>query len=289
MNAKQAIVKAEFLLQGVLARIMNANVACPHCSGTDADEVGRKAHVVKVMQCSGCGLYFTSPLYRSWLSPNFYDRLYTAEGSTTGMPAAETLARLKASAFEGSDKDGSAVLEAIRVTVGSTGRLLEFGSSWGYLLYQAKNAGFEAIGVEIANDRRKYGVQNLGVTIVPTLGDVRSGPFDIVYAAHVLEHLTDVRTVYDELASLLRPGGHIFLEVPNFDPRQFGERVYPLVGAVHPLGYDSNWFLRNLGKHGFHSVGVYPDWQSVSEMRAARSSSSVIVVHALVGNPLRND
>jgi hypothetical protein len=53
-----------------------------------------------------------------------------------------------------------------------------------------------------------------------------------------------------------------------------------LVGAVHPLGYDSGWFRRNLITHGFIDVTIYSGWDSTSPAPAARSTSSVIVVHA---------
>jgi SAM-dependent methyltransferase len=182
--------------------------------------------------------------------------------------------------FKGSDKDASAILDRLRSLAGSKRRLLELGSSWGYFLYQARQTGLEPTGVEIAEGRRRFGIKHLGVRILPTLADVGNESFDVAFAAHVLEHFTDISTVYAELASLLRPGGHLFVEVPNFDLDQFGDRILPLVGAVHPLGYDSDWFRRNLRINGLVDVTIYSGWDSAAPAPAARTTSSVIVVHA---------
>jgi SAM-dependent methyltransferase len=279
-SSKRSVVRAEFLLQALVARSGRRAVTCPHCRSAECNQVATKARVVRIMRCATCGLYYTDPLYRSRLAANFYDRLYAAEGSTTDMPDSRTAARLRETGFKGSDKDASTILDRLRSLAGPKRRLLELGSSWGYFLYQARQTGLEPTGVEIAEGRRRFGIQHLSVHILPTLADVGNESFDIAFAAHVLEHFTDISTVYAELASLLRPGGHLLVEVPNFDLEQFGDRVLSLVGAVHPLGYDSGWFRRNLITHGFIDVAIYSGWDSTSPAPAARSTSSVIVVHA---------
>jgi SAM-dependent methyltransferase len=280
MSAKRSVVGGEFLLQALVARSGSRAATCPHCLSTECDRVATKARVVRIMRCATCGLHYTDPLYRSWLASNFYDRLYAAEGSTTHTPDARTAARLRETGFKASDKDASVILDRLLSLAGPVHRILELGSSWGYFLYQARQTGLEPTGVEIADGRRRFGIKHLGVRILPTLANVGSGSFDVAFAAHVLEHFTDISTVYDELASLLRPGGHLYVEVPNFELDQFGDRVLPLVGAVHPLGYDSDWFRRNLGIHGLVDVTIYSGWDSASPAPAARSTSSVIVVHA---------
>src|SRR5687767_2215 len=132
----QVIVKLEFLLQ-TLARYP-LPVRCPHCRSGRHRLVARKYAVVRVQRCQDCGLQFTQPIYRSWLSTNFYDDLYEGQGWTTDLPTPNVLEHLRATRFAGTDKDADRQLAAIRRIVGERrGSLLELGSSWGYFLFQA--------------------------------------------------------------------------------------------------------------------------------------------------------
>src|SRR5216683_5822231 len=45
-------------------------------------------------------------------------------------------------------------------------RIIDYGSSWGYLTYQLAKAGHDVQGYEISKSRAAYGVKNLGVEIL---------------------------------------------------------------------------------------------------------------------------
>jgi 2-polyprenyl-3-methyl-5-hydroxy-6-metoxy-1,4-benzoquinol methylase len=160
-------------------------------------------------------------------------------------------------------------------------KLLEIGSSWGYFLHQAREMGFAVTGVEIARRRREFGRQRLGLDIVGDLGELPAGRrYDVIYTAHVLEHFTDLRGVFPRLAALLADDGMLFIEVPNFDPQQFGTRCLSIVGAVHPLGFDSEFFRRNLPRHGLELTGLFTSWRDLPDRPTAVSSGDVIIVRA---------
>lgn len=147
VGIKRQIVRAEFLVQGVVQS--RRPIFCPHCKSSAHLQVGRKGGFIRILRCSVCGLCYTKPVYRSRLSPRFYDRMYTAEGSTTELPSEERLEWLKRSMFRGSDKDRSDTIERLRELSSSyPGRLLEFGSSCGSFFYQAQAAGFHVTGVD---------------------------------------------------------------------------------------------------------------------------------------------
>ncbi|MFQ5880865.1 MAG: class I SAM-dependent methyltransferase [Candidatus Methylomirabilales bacterium] len=55
---------------------------------------------------------------------------------------------------------------------------------------------------------------NLDVIADAHLLPFKSASFDIVYSIAVLEHVKKSWTVADEIARVLRPGGHVVLEVP---------------------------------------------------------------------------
>jgi SAM-dependent methyltransferase len=99
-----------------------------------------------------------------------------------------------------------------------TGRLLEIGSASGYFLAVAREAGYQAVGVEPAEAaaalaRRRSGAEVLTGFVEDV--ELSAADFDVACAFHVLEHVADPLAALDRIRDALRPGGLLFLEVPN--------------------------------------------------------------------------
>jgi SAM-dependent methyltransferase len=122
--------------------------------------------------------------------------------------------------------DRLAQLAAYLDARGITGRrLLDVGASAGTFVHAARERGWTSYGV--------------GPSSVPRLAEaaahVPSGlaegipyataSFDVVHSHHVVEHLTDPAVAIAEMQRVLKPGGLLFVEVPN--------------------QLDNVWFLRN--------------------------------------------
>jgi 2-polyprenyl-3-methyl-5-hydroxy-6-metoxy-1,4-benzoquinol methylase len=139
------------------------------------------------------------------------------------------------------------------------GRVLDFGCSWGYSLVQWKAAGYDAVGFEWARDRARFGRESLGVAIHDEFSALErepAGSFDLVYADHVMEHLTMLRQPLDLFARLLRRGGALLIYVPNgagMPARRQGTAWRALIGESHTVALTAEWCNRNLPAHGFSS------------------------------------
>lgn len=282
LATSRLITKIEFGAQSVLRYPLP--LACPYCGGGEQTTVARKAAVVRLQRCMSCSLQFTRPIYRTWLSGNFYDALYAAEGSTTTLPSEAEVRELRDRNFAGTDKDATERIANMRAAAGLARSVLEIGSSWGYFLYQAQQAGWSALGIEIGLRRRAFGERNLAVNMVTSIEDIDPArKFDVVYSSHALEHFTDVSKVFQQVADRLTERGHFFVEVPNVDIEAVGPRALGWMGAVHPIGYDAAFFVRNLPRHGFSRVAIYDDWAAVPSRPVKRSTSAVLIVHAQRG------
>jgi len=248
---KRVITKFLYLLQAIFQK---KDLFCPYCSKSDFNIVFTKRGVVDICHCKNCNLYWTNPIFQF---PGFYNRFYKAEGLTTQIITGRQLENTLQSSFKKTDKYYIPVLKWFRQTTKGK-KLLEFGSSWGYFLYQANLEGFESIGVEISQQRRDFGRQHLNVDIRSDINElVLSGnKFDIIFTAHTLEHLgRDIKGIFDKFYNLLNNNGILFIEVPYFNLKR-GKEIFSLMGAVHPLGFTQEFLLSNLPKVGFN-VSVY--------------------------------
>src|SRR3954447_16278948 len=140
---------------------------------------------------------------------------------------------------------------------GARGRLLEIGAGTGHFVQAAGAAGFDAVGVEPAEVPARMAVERLGV-------DVRQGfledvdlpleSFDVAAAWHVVEHIREPAEQLARVRAALRPGGRLFLEVPNaggIDARVEGLDWPPLELSHHVAHYGRESLRRLLERSGF--------------------------------------
>lgn len=99
-----------------------------------------------------------------------------------------------------------------------TGRLLEVGCASGGFLKAAKEAGWEAVGVEIAEELasigRDRGLDIRTCDICDT--SLPDDSFDVAVLNMVIEHVTSPRDVMAKLRALLGTGGALWLHTPNY-------------------------------------------------------------------------
>jgi SAM-dependent methyltransferase len=115
-------------------------------------------------------------------------------------------------------------------------RALDFGAGWGRWCQIANAIGVEAWAAEVSSARIVH-MRSLGVPICADIFTERRR-FQFINAEQVFEHLPDPRRYFDQLASLLAPGGIMRISVP--DGRAFEKQLsagawQPQKDAAHPL------------------------------------------------------
>lgn len=270
------LARLEFIAQS----LVRAQSTCPHCESRQATVEKRKQGLIVIRRCQECGLRYTSPIYRSWLYPRFYDSAYSEHDIVTAVPSVARLSELRANGYSGTGKEAAARLAAFmgRLDV-SHPHLVELGCSWGYFLDQARSAGFAVEGVEVSRDRAAYAREHLQLTVHEQIDSLRPASADLIYTAHVLEHFTDLRGVFPALARTLKPRGLLAIEVPNIDPR-LGVQVYGMMGAVHPLGFDGSFFTRTLTALGFEEPQFHRQWELLEQPIPADQTGPFLLLTA---------
>jgi SAM-dependent methyltransferase len=98
------------------------------------------------------------------------------------------------------------------------GRLLDVGCAHGFFLDEARRRGYQVAGVEFHPDMAAFARQALGLEVAQGLWsdvDPPPGPFDVVTFNDTLEYLTDPVVGLQKAASVLTPGGIVFVKTPN--------------------------------------------------------------------------
>ena len=104
-----------------------------------------------------------------------------------------------------------------------TGRILDVGCMFGFLLDEARRAGLETHGIELspgpAEAARAKG-HDVFVGTIEAFAAAHPGlKFDAIFAQLVLEHIPDPHAFLRAAHDLLVPGGRIVICVPNFEAR----------------------------------------------------------------------
>jgi SAM-dependent methyltransferase len=107
----------------------------------------------------------------------------------------------------------------------SAGRLLDVGCGHGLLLDEARERGYETVGLELSRSAASHARAQLGLDVreAPVEDFADADGFDVVVLADVLEHLEDPVAAVDRCAGLLRPGGVLCVVTP--DPSSVTARI----------------------------------------------------------------
>jgi len=235
-------------------------VPCPLCDGGRHDEE-RWVRGFRLARCRDCGMVFVNP------QPS-------AETLAAGYNAENGLSDLiggrsdKVAFYETwfSDRDRRrwrTVLDRMARRVGR-GRLLEYGCGPAMVGQLAADDGWQVDAIDIGAWIQQLQSERSFPLHVGTLReqDWPTGHFDAVYAQDVLEHLQRPRDELDELARLLRPGGVLYVHVPNYASLTIRLGVSRFA-YNEPLGH-LNYFTpatlrRMLRRTGFGSIRLGSD------------------------------
>jgi SAM-dependent methyltransferase len=129
-------------------------------------------------------------------------------------------------------------------------RYLDVGCSTGFVVEAARDAGWDAIGIDLNPSAIEFG-RGRGLDLRSVALDeagFEPASFDAVSLFDVLEHLIDPAGTLRACARLLRPGGIVFLYVPNYDSasRLLMGRDAHFIWPTHHLNYYTPVTARDL-------------------------------------------
>jgi SAM-dependent methyltransferase len=130
----------------------------------------------------------------------------------------------------------------VHALMGMTGRILEIGCGRGLLLHQLAQLGHECHGIERSALAARRAAQTEGIRVyTKPMEECHFGSrhFDAVILWHVLEHLDHPQETLALISRVLKPGGLLYLEVPNLT-------------SLQSCTTGKNWFHLDMEHHLYH-------------------------------------
>jgi len=261
---------------------------CPFCksASNDAQVIDRKYLVTSLVSCNQCSLLYRIPSDDIKSSQNFYQKDYS-QGYTTDMPNKEELAKLIQSNFVGSERDYSRYQVIFDVLgIKKDARVLDYGCSWGYGVYQFLKVGYQAEGFEISEPRANFGLEQMNLPIKTDVEQL-SGGYDVFFSSHVLEHVADLAAVFLIARQLLKKGGFFIAVTPN-GSEEFRKNNYSsfhrLWGQVHPILTNDAFIIRNFPSQPYFITSLPFDleklksWDKESQVKHEVSSWELMFI-----------
>lgn len=195
---------------------MSHGFVCPLCESTKQMKLPysyrHNGIELQIVRCAKCELARLHPM----LSESEVRDLYTADyfntdyhcGTSKGAYAEECA----------TIRHEFRPLLALMKDFRPEGAFLEIGCAGGAALAEARQAGYEAIGVELSPEMAEWGREHLGLDIRAGTLDDHHFPdcsFDVVFMGDVIEHLPNPFAALVHIRRVLKPKGIIALAYPT--------------------------------------------------------------------------
>lgn len=147
----------------------------------------------------------------------------------------------------------------------AAGTLLDIGCGTGAFLSSMKSAGWDITGLEPDETARAKAASLYDIHPQP-VQDLFALPvagFDAITMWHVLEHVHALHEYLDQLKNLLKPGGVIFIAVPNYTSADAAhyQQYWAAYDVPRHLYHFSPASMKQLvAKHGLQVITTKPMW-----------------------------
>ena len=230
------------------ALVPTRRIDCPVCGSAEHQALFVK-HGFTFVRCGGCALVFVNPQLDEEVVLEEY-RTATTNDLWFDVLTSERQQELDRTKF-------AEVLDALEPY---RGKLLDVGCSIGLFLHLAAERGWECTGLEPAPRARAHAREMYGLEVraepLEEAG-LPDGGFDAVALLSVLEHTTQPLALLRECARVLRPGGALYVIVPNVESlacRALGPKVRTFDGRNHLVYFSPTTLADALGRSGFEVV-----------------------------------
>lgn len=235
------------------------SVLCPFCGEARHEDIYKERGVLGIVRCIGCDLIYVNPRLKN------PEEVYWGD--------ADKYFKEAKLIFEGKavhHRDPN-YLEDLKLIYRykPKGNFLDVGTNMGFFLRNAKRWNWNLYGVEpsssLSDIARKHFGLNVKTAFLEEAG-FESDFFDVVTMTDVFEHIANPGKILNEVQRILKPGGILFVKVPNGLFNLFKFKIAKRMGKLkdydifdsyeHVVHYSDKTLKKMLGKYGFKVVKI---------------------------------
>lgn len=229
----------------------------------------------RLVKCQDCGVVYTNPRFTEGQLEKVYNGPRPIGGNWQNFPylfqtSKQDDLQQGQSASLKLNKDDRRKLEVISSYLkGKTGaRLLDIGCGIGSFVYQARQQGMEAFGIDLSKERVEYGKQTFGFgDDVLKAGQLKDHQFDhkfdVITMFDLIEHIPSPKDLLKELHALCHPDTYIVMLTMSRDSltyKIFGKWWNYNNPTQHLVYFDNASMKRCLKETGFEFKGYHLDY-----------------------------
>lgn len=188
--------------------------ACPNCNNRRHTKFLEK-DFFSIVKCFDCELVYVNPTLKNEKYLEIYKNVNYGH----------IIENLSIASHEyRKQRFGTERMELIERNYGKNqGRLLEIGSGSGFFLEEAKARGWDVVGCELSETACEFSRSREINVLNSTVAEANfsDNEFNVVATFDVLEHIYDPKSFMKEIKRILKPGGLLFVYVPNLESASF--------------------------------------------------------------------
>ena len=168
-----------------------------------------------VQLCESCGLVQQRDIPSDHELRSYYSHHYRSDYKNTYVPKSKYIYRAGIAA---KNRLNFLRVGAKNLALPRGATWLDIGAGGGEVVYAARQAGFDAQGIEPNEGYSDFARQHYDVVVQTShLDQIQDKTYDIVSLFHVLEHMPNPVVTFEKLASLITRNGLLVIEVPNIE------------------------------------------------------------------------
>ena len=225
----------------------------PFISGKDYFLTGEPFEIVK---CRNCGFRFTNPRPKATELGKYYE-------STESLSHSNKQKGLFAAVYQQVRKYTLVLKLSLIKQFQEKGEILDIGCATGQFLHFMRQHGWKTTGIEPDDKTRAKAISEYSLQVFPEekLNTFQKTSFDVITMWHVLEHVSDLNARMEQLKSLLKPIGTLFIAIPNCeaqDAKFYGKYWAGYDLPRHLYHFTKEDIIRLAENHGFKIVRILP-------------------------------
>jgi len=215
---------------------------CPVCENQQLHKFGKITDVsvskenFELWQCDNCQLRFTQDvpdelsINRYYQSPDYISHTNTNKGAVNKIYHLVRQFTL--------NQKSKLIAKQTKL---KTGKILDVGCGTGAFLNNIQQKGWDVTGLEPDVNAREVAQQlyDLQIQDIAFITELPKDSFDAITLWHVLEHVHKLHEFIQQLRTLLKDNGTLFIAVPNYQ-------------SLDSKIYGSHWAAYDVPRHLYH-------------------------------------